>query len=151
MAWVPLGLLRAVEAAPGHAKRLAGGRDADMLSELLAGVHHVLSSVSISSSVRPSSRESFFWTSMMISACSRRHAGAHSLAAAGPALTSAGSWALRPRFFGGQALELSQCALLSPLGQMGRVQPFPAKERADLATLGAGVGLFQDAQLVLGR
>ena len=42
-------------------------------------------------------------------------------------------------------------ALLPPRGQMGRIQPFPAQEHSDFARLRAGLGLLQDATLVVSR
>ena len=41
-------------------------------------------------------------------------------------------------------------ALQAPLVQMRRVEPLAPQQGADLATTSAGIGLGQDAQLVLG-
>jgi hypothetical protein len=38
--------------------------------------------------------------------------------------------------------------LAAPVDQVGGVQPLAAQQRADLARLGAGVGLAEDGQLV---
>ena len=49
-----------------------------------------------------------------------------------------------------QGLERSGLALAAPIDQVRGVQPLAAQQRADLARLGAGVGLTQDRELVLG-
>jgi hypothetical protein len=62
-----------------------------------------------------------------------------------------GEWIdLRTPFPGGQSLEYTFGSLKTPLGQVRRIEPLPAKQGPYLARSGAVVGLLKDAQLVLG-
>lgn len=62
----------AIERSPRHVERAAGGRPAHRLAELVGGSHEFSSPLLTSGSEIPSRADTFFCTSMMSSACSRR-------------------------------------------------------------------------------
>jgi len=55
---------------------------------------------------------------------------------------------LRPSLLGLEAIETPVSSCVAPGGEVRAVKPFPAKQGAQLAALGAGVGLHQDPLLV---
>src|SRR5579875_2045886 len=62
----------AIERSPRHVERAAGSRPAHLLAELEGGSHEFSSPLLSSGSEIPSRADTFFCTSMMGSACSRR-------------------------------------------------------------------------------
>ena len=116
-------------------------------------VHHDLSSLSGVASGIPSRAATFFWISMIASACSNlRPSRAFSrLACASSAAKGFRAADLGPRLAGRQCTKSSTVALSAPVRQGRRIQAFPAQDSSDPTNFGRDISLRQNTQLRLHR
>ena len=146
-----LRLTMPIERRPGHAQAAAGRGRAYLRRKFLDGLHGSLPLLSGGGRGIPRISESFFWTSMIVSAW-RSLAASRWVSRVEPLVfgdQGGVGVGLPPTTLGGQSGQRPFVALLPPRAQVRRVQALAAQQGAELAGLGAAIGLAENAKLVL--